>query len=61
MWKTLHYKLQKLAYHVKVLHKLEAEDNPAWQAMCYDFRETVENDKLMHRVLFIDEAAFPLL
>ena len=58
VWKTLRYHLKKHAYHVQIVHKLEAEDYAARQAMCYDLLEAVRNENLMENVLFSDEATF---
>lgn len=58
VWRVLRYKLHKRAYHIQVVHKLEAEDYAARQAMCHDLLQAVENDNLMQNVLFSDEATF---
>ena len=36
VWKVLRFTLKKRAYHLQVLHKLEAEDYSAREAMCFD-------------------------
>lgn len=38
------------------LHKVEAENIVAKQAICHDLLDAVENDNLIHHVLSSDEA-----
>ena len=56
--KTLRFKLNKHAYHIQIVHKLEDEDYAARQTMCYDLLDAVRNENLMQYVLFSDEATF---
>ena len=58
VWRTLRYKLKKRAYHIQIVHNLEAEDYSARQGMCEDLLEAVRSANLMHNVLFSDEATF---
>lgn len=58
VWKVLRFTLKKRAYHLQVLHKLEAEDYAAREAMCFDLLEAANNEDLMQNILFSDEATF---
>ena len=53
---TFHIEKESLAYHIQILHKLEAEDYAARRAMCYDLCEAAEREHLMDNILFSDEA-----
>ena len=50
--------MNKHAYHIQIVHKLEDEDYAARQAMCYNLLDAVRNEHLMQHVLFSDEATF---
>ncbi|PSN41973.1 hypothetical protein C0J52_10539 [Blattella germanica] len=56
--KVLRFTLKKLAYHLQVVYKLEAEDYAARQAMCFDLCEAVNRHNLMNHIIFTDEATF---
>ncbi|KAJ4435437.1 hypothetical protein ANN_18052 [Periplaneta americana] len=58
VWKVLRFTLKKRAYHIQVVHKLEAEDSAARRAMCYDLCEAADWENLMGHILFTDEATF---
>ena len=58
MHTSLRFKLNKHAYNIKIVHKLEGEDYVARQAVCYDLLDAVRNENLMQHVLFNDEATF---
>ena len=49
-WRTLRYKLHKRAYHIQVVHKLEADNYPKREAECHDLLNAVENN-LMQNVI----------
>lgn len=40
------YHLNKEAYHIHAVHKLQAEDYASWKAMYYDLLEASENNNL---------------
>ena len=50
--------MNKHAYHIQVVHKLEDEDYAARQAMRYDLLNAVRNENLMQHALFSNEATF---
>ncbi|PSN48142.1 hypothetical protein C0J52_23763, partial [Blattella germanica] len=56
--KVFHFTLKKRAYHLQVVHKLEAEDYAARQAMSFDLCEAVDRHNLMDHIIFTDEATF---
>ena len=41
----------KRAYHIQVVHKLEAEDYASREAACHDLLEAVENNLIMEKSL----------